>query len=127
MKTMSILGCTIVVVALLVGPVLSRNLSQAAMESTIGGGNCKLCGDNGNTNATCTKGPCTFLNGCEEATGGSYKVCAQGDHPEQQCDNKPDSLTCGQIKSCADGEGSCSSDNYDCSCHSDDKKVNGCA
>lgn len=103
----------------------STNLSTSEMDATWGGGNCKVCP--GTANVTCSKGPCTFKDGeCKEASGGSYKVCKPGTHPEQECYND-DTLTCGTIDYCANNEGGCDKDNYDCSCHSEAYEVTGCA
>jgi len=110
--------------ALLASPFLGQNLSQQDMISTIGGGNCKVCP--GDANSTCTKSPCSFFSGCSEVSGGSYKVCAQGTHPDQNCKND-DKVSCGTYDYCASGEKSCTSSTYDCSCHSKTNEVTGCA
>ncbi|MHC4640524.1 MAG: hypothetical protein ACYS32_02690 [Planctomycetota bacterium] len=120
---------TVVVVAavLCVGFASSTNLSTSEMDATWGGGNCKMCPQN--TNADCGQTSCTFYLGstsCKETSGGSYKVCADGTHKDQECYND-DSVSCGTRDYCDDGEGHCDKDNYDCSCHSEAKTMAGCA
>jgi len=110
---------------LLVISLSNGNLDQRDMTSTIGGGNCKVCP--GDANSTCSKSICSFVgSNCREASGGSYKVCAQGTNPEQNCVND-DKVSCGTYDYCASGEKTCTSAKYDCSCHSEAATYTGCA
>jgi hypothetical protein len=113
MKTL-IIVCVAIVAVFSVAFASSNSLSTSEMNATWGGGNCKVCP--GTPNSTCTVSPCSFRDGaCSGFSGGSYKVCAAG-APTQNCTNG--TVTCGTSDSCANGEGSCSSSTYDCSCHS---------
>jgi hypothetical protein len=126
MKTIRvpIVLAALAMLALLASPFLGEDLSRQDMTSTIGGGNCKTCP--GSANNTCTKTSCSaFSSGCVGTSGGSYKVCTQGTHSEQNCLND-DKLTCGTEDSCKFGEGGCTGGNYDCSCHSKSVEVTGC-
>ena len=125
MRTLIALCLTIVVVFTIVF-VSSNSLSTSEMAATWGGGNCKKCPSE--TNSTCGKNPCSGgSSGCSEYSGGSYKVCEQGTHPDQNCTNT-DSVSCGTHDTCAVNEGDCKgADAYDCSCHSTTHYMTGCS
>ena|GEM_PF-2703782 len=131
MRFFSIICATLMVLLLLAVPLIHGTMSHAQMLATSGGANCKVCP--GEANSSCEKTTCSFFPKtetlparCREYSGGDYKVCAQGDHPEQECDND-DKVSCGQLKFCDDGDGQCNADTYDCTCHSQTVKRSGCA
>jgi len=114
----------LVIIAVLAAAFLGGNLSPQDMRSTIGGGNCRVCP--GEANNGCLENTCTFVSrSCGGTSGGSYKVCTQGTHPEQNCLDD-DTVSCGTRDYCCAGEGGCTPSSADCSCHSDQVTYTGC-
>ena len=131
MKFFSFICGTLMVLLLLAVPLIHGTMSHAQMLATSGGANCKVCP--GEANSSCNQQTCTYVElsawkGCEELSGGTYKVCANGTHPEQNCLNDA-SVSCGTAGICSLNEGNpkCTSSTYNCTCHSKKVTRTGCA
>jgi len=123
MKVNCMISCSVVAVILLGSMAFSGHLSESAMESTIGGGNCKECAWTSGPSRPCDFGSTT----CYEYESCDYKVCETCSDPESECYNDSD-VTAYYENWCYDQEAGCdlNHDSLDCSCHCTPVTTKGC-
>lgn len=127
MKVVSILCLSVVLLVLYVDYELNSHMSSTEMRMTWGGGNCTICP--GEANNTCSSSTCSWWprsTQCYSDSGGNWKSCKESTHPEHNCNND-DNVSCGTRDECDEGQGTCSSSSYDCSCNSEPHYYVGCA
>lgn len=122
MKNLRIFCLSFVVVAFLVGPLVTTSLSTTEMKSTWGGVmSCKDC----SKSKFCGNTSCVFsINYCKDQSGGSYKVCDWSGDPDDECSHGD--VSCGTETYCDEGVGGCSQSTPVCTCGSRNKTVTGC-